>query len=377
MQIRSVHCLWRDPKVRDGYSTAVSLHSHTMHSREGLVFVPRVLGRVPLAHAALQKIDARHRREKGKPIPFERAFWRPPLNPLAAHDLEARQIQALGLHPLVSITDHDNLDACAELRAIAIAVPYSLEWTIPYHDTVFHIGMHNLPPERARELEAAMAAVTAAPGSARIAELLAAMHALPGVLIVLNHPFSCEELVTRAEHVRLLRQFLDEFGAWMHALELNGLQPHANNADTVRLAAAQEKPVISGGDRHCCEPNANLNLTNARSFAEFVHEIRVERRSSVLFLPQYRDAISVRYVEFIWHAVRNYPESPGRARWVDRVFYQSDSGETVTVGSLWPNGGPAVIRGFISVVGLLASPGIRAMHCLAMGRVGELGPEIL
>jgi hypothetical protein len=375
---RSVHCLWRQPSVRDGYSTAVSLHSHTMHSREGLDFVPRVLRRVPVAHAALERLQERHRRHAGKPIPFERAFWRPPLNPRAAHGLEAAQIRnLLGLGPLVSLTDHDSLEACAELRAIGIEVPYSLEWTVPYHGTVFHIGVHNLPPDRARGLEAAMSAATAAPTSGRVAELLAEMHAMPDALLVLNHPFSCEELAERAVHVRLLTQFLGEFGGWMHALELNGMQPKVNNADTIRLAAERGIPVISGGDRHCSEPNANVNLTNARSFAEFVREIRVERRSSVLFLPQYRDPISARYIEFIWQAVRSYPEFTGRARWVDRVFLQLDSGEIVTCGSLWPNGGPAIIRSFISVIGLLASPGMRAMHCMAVGRTGNPEPGMI
>jgi hypothetical protein len=375
---RSVHCLWREPNVRDGYATAVSLHSHTMHSREGLGFVPRVLRRAPLAHAALQRIEEWHRREHGKPIPFERAFWRLPLNPQAAHDLEAAQIRnLLGLCPLVSLTDHDSLAACAELHTLGIQVPYSLEWTVPYHGTVFHIGVHNLPPERARGLEAAVAAATAAPVSGRVAELLAEMHAMPEVLLVLNHPFSCEGFVERAAHVRLLMQFLGEFGGWIHALELNGLQPKVNNINTIRLAAERDVPVISGGDRQCCEPNANLNLTNAGSFVEFVREIRVERCSFVLFLPQYRDPVSARYVEFIWHAVRSYPEFAGRARWVDRVFFQRESGEIVTCGSLWPNGGPAVIRGFISVIGFLASPGMRAVHCMAMGRAGNAEPGMI
>jgi hypothetical protein len=74
---RSVHCLWREPRAGDGYSTAVSLHSHTMHSREGLTFVPRVLRRLPLAYAALQKLEERHRCATGKPIPFEYHLARP------------------------------------------------------------------------------------------------------------------------------------------------------------------------------------------------------------------------------------------------------------------------------------------------------------
>lgn len=374
---RSVRCLWREPKAADGFSAAVSLHSHTMHSNEGLGFVPRVLRRVLLARAALQRLEEWHCRETGKPIPFERAFWRPPLHPHAAHDLEAAQIHdLLGVRPLISLTDHGSLEACAELHAIGIEVPYSLEWTVPCFGTVFHVGVHNLPPDQARGLEAAMALATAAPAWERTAELLAGLHAMPDVLVVLNHPFSCEQLLDRSDHVRRLMQFLSEFGGWIDALELNGLQSAANNLDTIRLAGERGMPLISGGDRHCCEPNANLNLTNARSFAEFVGEIRVERRSTVLFLPQYRDPISVRYIEVIWHAVRNYPDFTGRTRWVDRVFFQRDNGETVACGSLWPHGGPAVIQGFISMVGLLASPGIRAMHCLAMGRNANLEPEI-
>ncbi len=43
--------------------------------------------------------------------------------------------------------------------------------------------------------------------------------------------------------------------------------------------------LISGGDRHGVEPNANINLTNATSFTEFVHEIRRQKKSNVLFMP--------------------------------------------------------------------------------------------
>ena len=375
---RSVHCLWREPEAPDGCAAAVSLHSHTMHSREKLDFVPRVARRAPLAYAALQRIEERYRRRHGKPIPFERAFWRPPLNPRAAYNLEAAQIRnLLGLRPLVSLTDHDSLKACAELHAIGVEVPYSLEWTLPYHGTVFHIGVHNLPPEGASGLASAMGAATTAPASVRVAELLAAMHAVTDVLLVLNHPLSCEGILERPEHIRLLMRFLGEFGQWMHALELNGLQPPANNLDTIRLAAERDMPVVSGGDRHCCEPNANVNLTNARSFAEFVREIRVEQRSSVLFLPQYRDPISARYIEFIWQAARTYPEFAGRARWADRVFYRRDSGQTVSCASMWPGGGPALIHGLVSVIGFLASPGMRAMHCMALGGAVYPGSEIL
>ncbi len=35
-----------------------------------------------------------------------------------------------------------------------------------------------------------------------------------------------------------------------------------------------ETPVISGGDRHGCEPNGVINLTAARTFSEFAQEVR-------------------------------------------------------------------------------------------------------
>jgi hypothetical protein len=334
--------------------------------------------KVPLAHAALQYLEAKHWRRKGKPIPFNRAYWRPPLHAQAAYELERSQIQSLlGLEALVSITDHDTLEACAELCAIGIEVPYSLEWTVPYRETVFHIGVHNLAAEQAQMFAASMASITRAPVRERIAELLAGLDALEDVLVVLNHPFSCGARIEQAKHIPLLLEFLEEFGGRLHALELNGLQSRAMNLDTIRLAAARGVPVVSGGDRHCCEPNANVNLTNARTFTEFVHEIRVEGRSFVLFLPQYRDPIPARYIELIWHAVRDYADFTGRERWADRVFFERESGETVSCREEWPNGGPAAIRGFISAIGFLASPGIRPLLSRIKGRDATPEPEIL
>jgi hypothetical protein len=35
-----------------------------------------------------------------------------------------------------------------------------------------------------------------------------------------------------------------------------------------------DQTIISGGDRHGCEPSAVLNLTNAKTFSEFIDEIR-------------------------------------------------------------------------------------------------------
>ncbi|HEV3333649.1 MAG TPA: hypothetical protein VG096_21845 [Bryobacteraceae bacterium] len=345
-----------------------------MHSREYMDFIPRVMRLAPPADALRRLIEQTHTRRTGKQVAYDRAFWRPPLHPRAAYELEADQIRnLLGLRPLVSITDHDDLEACAELHAIDIDVPYSSEWTVPYKDTVFHIGVHNLPPEQARSLAAEMEHCRANPTPQYFRPVLAALDALPGVLLVLNHPFCNEERVDRPRHIRLLLEFLATYGQWLHALELNGLQPTGDNRETIKLAAEKGFPVISGGDRHCREANANVNLTNAASFDEFVDEVRREAFSLVLFLPQYREPIAARYIEFIWHAVQPYPELPGRERWVDRVFYDSVDGEVLPLSVQWPSGGPAPIRWFLSAVEFLATPHMRATLRRALGEQNEIG----
>src|SRR5262249_22202286 len=151
----------------------------------------------------------------------------------------------------------------------------------------------------------------------------------------------------------------------IHALELNGLQPMRNNQCVAAMAAELQLPVISGGDRHCLEPNANVNLTPAATFSDFVDEIRRERVSQVLFMPHYREATSCRYVEFIAQAVATYPELTGRERWIDRVFRETEEGD-VPLSAYWPQGGPWAIRAFVSAVGFLASPQMRPTLRMAL-----------
>lgn len=254
-------------------------------------------------------------------------------------------------------------------------MPYSIEWTVPYQATVFHLGVHNLPADAAAELRAGMARYTTQPRESLLTEILPALDESSDALVVLNHPFSTEERLPRPAHVRLLMDFLATHSRHIHALELNGLQPASDNREVVRLARETGLPVISGGDRHCLEPNANVNLTNAASFTEFVHEVRRNRLSQVLFLPQYRESIAARYIEFIWQAVRTYPDLNGRERWVDRVFFErlKEPGVIVPLSSEWTNGGPAIARWIISTVGFLAAPHIRPALRLAFGKQSEVG----
>lgn len=362
-----VECLWRNPGAAEGYTSAVSLHSHTVHSRESLDFLPRVLEKVPPIQAIVKVASDRRKKRSGKPVDFQRAFWRPPLHAQAAYELEANQIRNMGLQPMVSITDHDELEACADLNALGIAAPFSVEWTAPFGAAVFHLGIHNLPADGARGWMAEMARYTAAPTDSLLASLLETFDAIPEVLLVLNHPFCTEQRIPRALQVEELKRFLAAHGSRMHALELNGLQPASDNRDVVRLSRETGIPAISGGDRHCLEPNANLNLTNAGSFVEFVNEVRVQKLSRVLFLPQYREPLVARIIEFIWQAVKNHPDLPGRERYVDRIFYEHETQGPQPLSTIWPAGEPSLLRALIATIGFLANPGVRATLRRAIG----------
>ena len=109
---------------------------------------------------------------------------------------------------------------------------------------------------------------------------------------------------------------------FLHAFELNAMRGSKENDAAMKLAERWQRPLISGGDRHGCEPSGALNLTRATSFAEFVHEIRRQQLSHVLLMPQYADPLSIRTMRTVLDVIRNYPEYPvGSQRWDERVFH--------------------------------------------------------
>jgi hypothetical protein len=99
--------------------------------------------------------------------------------------------------------------------------------------------------------------------------------------------------------------------------------------------------LISGGDRHGVEPNANINLTNAASFTEFVHEIRRERRSNVLFMPQYAQPWKHRLLQSTLDAIRDYPDFPqGSRTWDERAYHADANGVMRPLSEIWPKSRP-------------------------------------
>ena len=195
----------------------------------------------------------------------------------------------------------------------------------------------------------------------------------PEVLIVLNHPFWLEEGVHEEDHRRALDEVLRCCIGWLDAFELNGTRRWNENAETVQLARAHGRPLISGGDRHACEPSACLNLTNAGSFAEFVSEIHAGR-SRILFMPHYREPMALRVLEASRDILRTYPEYPGREHWTDRVFYRGANGIARSVAQIWEGREPLLVAGAAAAVQFFGESRFRPAMRLFFSERGELHP---
>ena len=354
MPMTSISYLWRDPKAARSYRTGVSLHSHTNQSLETLEFVASWSAQYALARPFMRSLEKRSLDRHGIRIDWHRSYWTPPLTPKLAFDLESGQIEKLDLAPLVSITDHDNIHAPLLLRSVPSArhIPISVEWTAPYAGRqAFHIGIHNLPSATAAQWIETLNQYTANPSDARLTEILAEVSSQPNVLVVFNHPMWDLYMIGREKHNFLVNEFLLKNGNYFHALELNGLRNWHENRATRKLAEQWNMLLIAGGDRHGVEPNANINLTNATSFTEFVHEIRYERRSEVLFLPQYTEPWKHRILQSTIDAIRDYPEFPeGSRHWDDRAFHPDANGEIRPLSAIWPKGrAPRAIQGIIAM----------------------------
>ena len=358
--LKQISYLWKDQEAPESYVTGVSLHSHTNQSKETLDFLANLGNKVNWIRATVRRFEDNARRNHRIHVDYAASYWTPPLTPKLAFDLETGQIAKLGLAPLVSLTDHDNINAPMLLRTVASArhIPVSVEWSVPYGgDQSFHLGIHNLPSETGQAWMRVFEEFTANPSNARLTEILSELHALPNVLIVFNHPMWDLYLVGGSRHAILLREFMETNGQYLHALELNGLRSWKENRTVRTMARDYDKLLISGGDRHGMEPNANINLTNARNFTEFVHEIRYEQRSHVLFMPQYAEPWKHRVLRSTLDVVRDYPEFPlGSRRWDERVYHPDQHGVSRPVSELWPTGlAPNYVRCGIGMVRLLGS----------------------
>ncbi len=353
--------------------TGVSLHCHTEHSKEMLDFVPHYAARLPIIAYFWKKERERYIEREGKAPDFSTAFWSPPMTAQEVYNIEKRQINEAGLEAITSISDHDSIDAnllLNEQTANEIA-PISLEWTVPFSYGFFHVGVHNLPKDRAVELTKTLLDYTfneANESTEKLNELFSMLNALPEVLVVLNHPLWDIEIVGKERHAHLLKNFLKEHGRWIHALEINGFRKWSENKAVFEMAEALGYPIVTGGDRHGCKPNTVLNLTNAKTFGEFTEEIRVDRRSEVVLMPEYKQPLHSRQLQSFGEILKHYPEFPvGRQKWFDRVHYDIGDGHGLRKLSVhWTYGGPAWLRLAVWTLGVSGNPRLRPLFRRAM-----------
>src|SRR5271165_6432772 len=138
------------------------------------------------------------------------------------------------------------------------------------------------------------------------------------------------------------------------------------NMAVLALAREVDLPVVSGGDRHGCEPNSVLNFTAGSSFDEFVEEIRIERRSQVVLMPQFFEPLRLRLLESAWHALSDAPGEFGRRHWMSRIFVEADDGAGRPLTEFAGTRFQKVVDRFRFVMAFLASPQMRPAWRLAL-----------
>jgi hypothetical protein len=374
MNVTKLHFECNGNTVRR-FRTAVSLHSHTLHSCETLSFIERLAKRVGPIRAALARGEAQYRSKYGSALDLSRAWWTPPAAPRQAWALEKRNIEErFGRQALISLTDHDDIEAPLSLRVLEECreTPVSVEWTVPYGPTFFHLGIHNLPAGSARERMGGLACFTTQGKPAELASLLQSLTEQKDTLVIFNHPCWDESGIGRDEHLRLAEEFGRKYSASVHALELNGLRPWTENREVFRLAHALQKPVISGGDRHALEPNVVLDLTNTGSFSEFVEQVRAGH-TDVLITDQYREPFTLRILQSLEEILQDH-EDHGRGwrRWSDRVFYRCDDGIIHSLTTLFANRVPPELEFSVRAIHMIRQYCMRRTLRLAFPRRQQL-----
>jgi hypothetical protein len=381
MSDTSISYLWREPKAAEGFKAGVSLHSHTNQSKETLDFIAEMSQDFPILQPIMRWAENRSAERTGIRPQYAKSYWTPPLTPALAFDLEEKQIEnSLQLPGMVSISDHDDINAPMLLRALPSArhIPVSLEWTVPFGPTAFHLGVHNLPSATGVAWQQRMEEFTALPVATRDPKLLTAILAeldeIPGVLLIFNHPLWDLYRVGADRHGCSVNEFLAINGQYIHALELNGLRTWKENTAVTVLAGKWNQIVISGGDRHGIEPNANVNLTHATTFNEFVHEVRRERKSHLLFMPQYREPWKHRILQGTLDAIRDYPHFPeGSRTWDERVYHPDANGHIRPLSTMWKDDKvPRVVTAAMRIVRTMGSRPVSRGLKMAWSDAGEM-----
>ncbi|MBO0799900.1 MAG: hypothetical protein J2P31_13860, partial [Blastocatellia bacterium] len=186
-----MHVYDRKDGIPGGFRAAASLHCHTYHSKEVMTFIPHYAEMIPFISHRFRKGMERHLSLYGKSIDFSKTYWTPPVSPRQVIEIETLQIEKeLGLPALVSITDHDDIEAGKHLQVLSGAnrIPISLEWTVPYGRGLFHLGIHNLQNETSTDVVRELNKYTGRePDAMSLSSLLSLLNESAETMIVANH----------------------------------------------------------------------------------------------------------------------------------------------------------------------------------------------
>ena len=378
-----LHILSKSDQLFSKATTGLSLHCHTEHSSESLDFLPIYADRIPII-ARLWRREYKHYRERElRCIDFSTAYWTPPLTPELVYSTEKEQINEAGLNAIVSITDHDSIEANLIVNSVnpTPGAPVSMEWTVPFDRGFFHLGIHNLPPKDPSAVVALLLEYTHDPSirsAGRLDELFSLLHEMPGVLIILNHPLWDIEMVGTETHEWLLAEFLKTNGRWIHALEVNGFRCWSENKATVEMAESLGLPVAAGGDRHGCRANTVINISNCDTFDEYANDIRNAKRNEVALMPQYERPLISRQLESFAEILGHYPQlGADRTRWMQRMFFDIGDGKGLrSISDLGVIRGPFWMRSAIRTLGVLGSPRMALLFRIARGRADRVPSAI-
>ena len=350
------------------FGAAVSLHAHTFHSREVMSDLPAYITKIPFVGARFD-FEVERRRGTDEEVDFSKGWWHPPISPRALFDSETAQIdRRFRLRSIVSVTDHDEIAAGLELQQwfAADRAPISFEWTVPFRNGFFHLGVHGLPHPSARAWFGRLSSLTAGTSSEPLIDILNDLIDA-GVLIVFNHPLWDLAGVGEEMHAVSLREFLDSYHSRLHAVEINGYRSWRENGGVRRLSAERGLPLISGGDRHALAPNSVLNVTDAKTFAEFAGEVR-DGVSHVVIMPEYDEHLTARVIASVAD-VLGPQRTPWRTeRWTDRVSCESE-GIVRPLSYHWPDGGPFWVRAAVGTFRVVSAPPALRLWRAVLARV--------
>lgn len=382
LKLTRLHLLDKTSDLARDFKSGVSLHCHTQHSREMLDFVPHYAAQLPIINYFWERERRSYIEREGKGIDFSEGFWTPPLSAAEVFNLERGQINRIGLDAIVSITDHDEIEGSKQVRrelGNPQNAPISLEWTVPFEEGFFHIGVHNLPENRADQITADLLDFTFAKkrrlvfSENRLDELFGLLNEIPEVLVILNHPLWDIEMIGKERHRELLKSFVEKHGQWIHAFEANGFRKWSENKAVLEMADALGFPVVSGGDRHGCQCNSVVNLTTTKTFSEFAEQIRVDKHSQVVLMPHYRQPLKWRQLQSFAEILKNYPEfGDERRHWQSRVFMKIDERGAKPLSFFWLEGGPRWLKMATWTLGAFGSSAARPIFNMLVNRKDRL-----